>query len=122
MAIAPLIFERARMYGMPVRRLRLLQNDHSPRADFIVADHAEEAYRAIWTALFHERNNWDVLLLSQLPAEDRDRALDHEPGRGGRMRDRPVAQRILALPAMTGTEAGTSPASRRNSGRTSETA
>lgn len=68
-AIAPLLFERARMYGMPVRRLRLLQNDHSPRADFIVADHADEAYQAIWTALFHQRNNWDVLLLSQLPPE-----------------------------------------------------
>jgi CelD/BcsL family acetyltransferase involved in cellulose biosynthesis len=68
-AIAPLLFERARMYGMPVRRLRLLQNDHSPRADFIIAAHAAQSYRAIWTALFHERHNWDVLLLSQLPPE-----------------------------------------------------
>src|SRR4029077_15960926 len=68
-AIAPLLFERARMYGMPVRRLRLMQNDHSPRADFIVADHASQCYQAIWTSLFHERHNWDVLLLSQLPPE-----------------------------------------------------
>jgi CelD/BcsL family acetyltransferase involved in cellulose biosynthesis len=68
-AIAPLLIERARMYGMPVRRLRLLQNDHSPRADFIVADHALQCYQAIWTSLFHERHNWDVLLLSQLPPE-----------------------------------------------------
>jgi CelD/BcsL family acetyltransferase involved in cellulose biosynthesis len=68
-AIAPLLFERARMYGMPVRRLRLIQNDHSPRADFIVTDHAPQCYQAIWTSLFHERHNWDVLLLSQLPPE-----------------------------------------------------
>ena len=68
-AIAPLLFERARMYGMPVRQLRLLQNDHTPRADFIVADYASQAYRAIWTSLNHERHNWDVLLLSQLPPE-----------------------------------------------------
>jgi len=68
-AIAPLLFERARMYGMPVRRLRLLQNDHSPRSDFIVADYASQCYQAIWTSLFHERHNWDVLLLSQLPPE-----------------------------------------------------
>jgi CelD/BcsL family acetyltransferase involved in cellulose biosynthesis len=68
-AIAPLMFERARMYGMPVRRIRLLQNDHSPRADFIVVNPATQAYRAIWTALFHERHSWDVLQLSQLPPE-----------------------------------------------------
>jgi CelD/BcsL family acetyltransferase involved in cellulose biosynthesis len=68
-AIAPLLFERARMYGMPVRRLRLLQNDHSPRADFIVASHGTQAFRAIWTSLFHDRHDWDVLQLSQLPPE-----------------------------------------------------
>ena len=68
-AIAPLLFERTRMYGMPVRRLRLMQNDHSPRADFIVADYASQAYHAIWTALFDERHNWDVMLLSQLPPQ-----------------------------------------------------
>src|SRR5262245_13510617 len=68
-AIAPLLFEPARTYGMPVRRLRLLQNDHTPRADFIVADYADQSYRAIWKSLFQERHNWDVLLLSQLPPD-----------------------------------------------------
>ena len=68
-AIAPLLFERGRMYGMPVRRLRLLQNDHSPRADFIVAGEPERSHQAIWSALYRERNNWDVLQLSQLPPE-----------------------------------------------------
>ena len=68
-AIAPLLFERARMYGMPVRRLRLLQNDHSPRADLIVADEPERSHQAIWSALYRERQNWDVVQLSQLPPE-----------------------------------------------------
>ncbi len=68
-AIAPLLFERARMYGMPVRRVRLLQNDHSARADFIVADQPADAYHAIWTSLFRDRHHWDVLQLSQLPSE-----------------------------------------------------
>lgn len=68
-AIAPLMREKARMYGVRVRRLRLLQNDHSPRADFIVADRPDDAYRAIWSALSRQRPNWDVLQLSQLPAE-----------------------------------------------------
>jgi CelD/BcsL family acetyltransferase involved in cellulose biosynthesis len=68
-AIAPLLEETSRMYGMPVRRLRLLHNDHSPRADFIVAEQAERSYRAIWNALYDARDRWDVLQLSQVPEE-----------------------------------------------------
>jgi len=67
-AIAPLMFDRAQMYGVPVRRLRLLQNDHTPRTDLIVADHTIEAYRTIWQAVKESSTQWDVLLLSQLPA------------------------------------------------------
>jgi CelD/BcsL family acetyltransferase involved in cellulose biosynthesis len=70
-AIAPLMLETTRMYGMPVRRLRLLQNDHSPRADFIVAGQSQAAYAAIWSALFNQRDQWDVLQLSQLPEESK---------------------------------------------------
>jgi CelD/BcsL family acetyltransferase involved in cellulose biosynthesis len=68
-AIAPLMLEKGRMYGMPIRRLSLLQNDHSPRADFILVERPADAYEAIWRALFRERHNWDVLQVSQLPAE-----------------------------------------------------
>jgi CelD/BcsL family acetyltransferase involved in cellulose biosynthesis len=67
-AIAPLVFERAHMYGMPVRRLRLMHNDHTPRADVIVAEKSDEAYRVLWQALLEDRQRWDVLQLSQLPA------------------------------------------------------
>src|SRR5262249_15057788 len=68
-AIAPLLVERTRMNAVPLGRLRLLQNAHSPRAVFIVADHVPQSYHAIGTALFHDRHNWDVLLLSQLPPD-----------------------------------------------------
>jgi CelD/BcsL family acetyltransferase involved in cellulose biosynthesis len=68
-AIAPLLLESARMYGIPIRRLRLLQNDHTPRTDFIVAEQAGTAYQAIWQTLFAHKSEWDVLQLSQLPRE-----------------------------------------------------
>jgi CelD/BcsL family acetyltransferase involved in cellulose biosynthesis len=68
-AIAPLMAETVRMYGVTVRRLRLLHNDHTPRADFIVAERPEESYRAIWTALRRTSGSWDVLQLGQLPQE-----------------------------------------------------
>lgn len=70
-AIAPLMHETVRMYGVPVRRLRLLHNDHTPRADFIVAERHSEAYAAIWRTLSAQRDLWDVLQLGQLPQESR---------------------------------------------------
>jgi CelD/BcsL family acetyltransferase involved in cellulose biosynthesis len=65
-AIAPLMRESAVMYGVPVRRIRLIHNDHTPRADVIVASHHDESYGAIWRALQEDGDAWDVLLLSQL--------------------------------------------------------
>jgi len=72
-AIAPLMAETARMCGLRVRRLRLMHNDHTPRAYFIVAEQADAAYHAIWAALMDERDRWDVLQLGQLPAASRTR-------------------------------------------------
>jgi CelD/BcsL family acetyltransferase involved in cellulose biosynthesis len=68
-AIAPLMLETTRMYGIPVRCLRFLENDHTPRADFIIVERRDESYRALWTALLARRNQWDVLQLSWLPPE-----------------------------------------------------
>lgn len=65
-AIAPFMRESIVMYGMPVRRIRLMQNDHTPRTDLVLASDAETAYRAIWDVLRSERPRWDVLLLGQL--------------------------------------------------------
>jgi len=66
-AVAPLMKESATVYGVPVRRLALLANDHTPRTDFIVVERAEDAYRAIWNSLLEDADRWDVLQLTQLP-------------------------------------------------------
>ena len=71
--IAPLMEETAWMCGVRVRRLRLMQNDHTPRADFIVTEQGDREYRAIWRALAETRERWDVLLLGQLPHDSRTR-------------------------------------------------
>jgi CelD/BcsL family acetyltransferase involved in cellulose biosynthesis len=68
-AIAPLLRDNTRIYGVPVRRLRLLHNDHTPRADVIVAERPEESYRAMWRALQEACEPWDVLQFGQLPPE-----------------------------------------------------
>jgi CelD/BcsL family acetyltransferase involved in cellulose biosynthesis len=74
-AIAPLLSETVWMYGVPVRQLRLMYNDHTPRADFIVAEQPERACRAIWSALTGAGARWDVLLLGQLPRESMTREM-----------------------------------------------
>jgi CelD/BcsL family acetyltransferase involved in cellulose biosynthesis len=48
-------------------------NDHTPRADVIVAEPGDRAYRAIWNALVDTGDRWDVLLLGQLPRDSRTR-------------------------------------------------
>jgi CelD/BcsL family acetyltransferase involved in cellulose biosynthesis len=65
--VAPLMRESAVVYGLPVRRLALLANDHTPRTDFVVAGDADDVYRAMWNALLGEIDHWDVLQLTQLP-------------------------------------------------------
>ena len=67
LAIAPLMCDTAWMYGVRVRRMRLLQNDHTPRTDIVVTERADECYRAIWKALQNDSEPWDVLQLSQIP-------------------------------------------------------
>jgi CelD/BcsL family acetyltransferase involved in cellulose biosynthesis len=67
-AIAPLMFEQVHLYGLPIRKIDLLHNDHTPRADFIVAESAVEAYDAIWCHLDAIRSHWDLVQLSRLPA------------------------------------------------------
>jgi CelD/BcsL family acetyltransferase involved in cellulose biosynthesis len=66
-AIAPLLRESTRMYGVPVRRIGFLHNDHTPRTDIISAGHPAESCRAVWNALLSRGDSWDVLQLSQLP-------------------------------------------------------
>jgi CelD/BcsL family acetyltransferase involved in cellulose biosynthesis len=83
-AIAPLMAEQTHMYGLPLRKLDLIHNDHTPRADFIIAASAQCGYRAVWDALHDEHDRFDVLQLSRLPEESPTRAavssLAHQAG------------------------------------------
>jgi CelD/BcsL family acetyltransferase involved in cellulose biosynthesis len=45
----------------------LLQNDHTPDADVIVAEQPEASYRALWRSLVTSPSPWDVLLLGEVP-------------------------------------------------------
>jgi CelD/BcsL family acetyltransferase involved in cellulose biosynthesis len=65
-AIAPLMRDDTPIYGVRVRRLRFLQNDHTPRTDLIVGSDPEGSCRAIWQALHSEHPQWDLLQLNQL--------------------------------------------------------
>jgi CelD/BcsL family acetyltransferase involved in cellulose biosynthesis len=69
--IAPLMRESAVVYGLPVRRLALIANDHTPRTDFLVAGDESEVYPAIWNSLAAEIDQWDVLQLTQLARASR---------------------------------------------------
>jgi CelD/BcsL family acetyltransferase involved in cellulose biosynthesis len=64
--IAPLVLTRARMWGVPLRKLMFFYNNHVPRADFLVAGRRAEVYKAIWEHLAQSRC-WDLLQLCQLP-------------------------------------------------------
>ncbi|HYE86555.1 MAG TPA: GNAT family N-acetyltransferase [Vicinamibacterales bacterium] len=68
-ALAPLMLETAKMYGITVRRVQFLHNDHTPKADVIVTERADEAFDALWASLMKARSHWDVLQLSQLPGD-----------------------------------------------------
>jgi CelD/BcsL family acetyltransferase involved in cellulose biosynthesis len=65
-AIAPLMRESVQMYGLPIRRIDVIHNDHTPRIDFVIAGDAAAGYRAIWDALYETRDQWDLLQLSRI--------------------------------------------------------
>jgi len=67
-AIAPLMISRTRIYGIPVRELGSISNDHTPRFDFIAAgpfDNRASVVDAIWNHLWEMKNEWDVMKLCQ---------------------------------------------------------
>ncbi len=66
-AIAPLMCDRAMMYGIPVRRLGGIANVYTERFDFLVSARREECGAAIWAYLADHARDWDVLELRQLP-------------------------------------------------------
>jgi len=68
-AIAPLMRDRVKMYGIPVRRLRGITNVYTERFDFILSVRPADCCIAIWTYLADHASEWDVLELRQLPED-----------------------------------------------------
>jgi CelD/BcsL family acetyltransferase involved in cellulose biosynthesis len=69
-ALAPLMLSRCRMYGVSVRRLSFLANDHAPRFDVLVLERHAEVYRALWEHVVGVPG-WDVLQLADVPRGSR---------------------------------------------------
>jgi CelD/BcsL family acetyltransferase involved in cellulose biosynthesis len=68
-AIAPLLLNRQRMYGLKLRQLELFHNDQAGRLDFLVAQPDAEVYGAIWQHLAELDGVWDAIKLCQVPAD-----------------------------------------------------
>lgn len=67
--IAPLMLVSKRFRGLPVKEIGFIQNDNSPRCDFIISEKREEVINAIVRYLKRIKNNWDVINFSNLPVE-----------------------------------------------------
>jgi len=66
--IAPLMISRTKIYGIPVRELGSISNDHTPRFDFIATgsvDNCAGIVEAIWYQLWEMKRDWDVIKLCQ---------------------------------------------------------
>jgi CelD/BcsL family acetyltransferase involved in cellulose biosynthesis len=57
------------MYGLTVRSLELAANPHTPRSGILLSRAFPQARRAILEHLLDRQGNWDVLTLSQMPAQ-----------------------------------------------------
>lgn len=68
-ALAPLMLDRGKIYGCPVRRLRGIANIYTERFDFICGERPKEACRAIWKHLAQQATKWDMLELRQIPEQ-----------------------------------------------------
>lgn len=78
-AIAPLMQDKVKMYGIPVRRLRGIGNMYTERFDFILSVRPEECCAAIWTYLADHAGEWDVLELRELPVGSRALGYQRRP-------------------------------------------
>jgi len=68
-ALAPLMLDRGKMYGCPIRRLHGMGNVYSERFELLLGDRPKEAAEALWAYLRTHAHRWDVLELRQVPIE-----------------------------------------------------
>ena len=74
-ALAPLMLDRGKMYGYPVRRLHGMGNVYTERFELLLGDRPRESIEALWAYLRAQAHRWDVLELRQVPVESRTLAL-----------------------------------------------
>ncbi len=63
--LAPLMLSNEKIYGIPVRVLGSVYNDHTPRVDFLAAHDREAVAEAVWNHVWDARDTWDVVKLCQ---------------------------------------------------------
>ncbi|MCA1778318.1 MAG: GNAT family N-acetyltransferase [Xanthomonadaceae bacterium] len=64
--LLPLMLSREKRYGLSVRRLGALANDHSPRVDLLLAPDVKGVMEAIWRHIVATRREWDIFELPRL--------------------------------------------------------
>jgi CelD/BcsL family acetyltransferase involved in cellulose biosynthesis len=67
-AMIPLVSRRARMWGLPVRRLEFLGASDAPFVDVPLAGDADAVTNVLLETL-NKRRDWDMLALGRLPAQ-----------------------------------------------------
>lgn len=64
--IAPLLIRRSRWRGLPARAITLMQNQDSPRADFVLSPHRGRAALSAMLDHLARRRGWDLLRLGKI--------------------------------------------------------
>jgi CelD/BcsL family acetyltransferase involved in cellulose biosynthesis len=60
------MISREQIYGIPVRVIGSIYNDHTPRFDFIASEDHPQVCETVWRHLWERRSDWDVVKLCQL--------------------------------------------------------
>ncbi len=67
--IAPLMRHAIRYHGLPIRLLSLITNDHTNRAEFILAERSQECVTRVLDFVSREAAEWDMAELDFVPAD-----------------------------------------------------
>jgi hypothetical protein len=65
-AIAPFLISRDKMYGLSLKKLRFLENVHTPFQDFIITKRSRESLKTIVDFLQKNVKLWDLMELKEI--------------------------------------------------------
>ena len=69
LGIVPLMISRTKFRGLPVREIGFIQNENSPRCDFILTDKRETSIGEIVKYFKENKENWDVIHFVNIPQD-----------------------------------------------------